>query len=544
MKIEDLPLHHRAQAGRYRTAGWWRSEPVEDRLAEIARQRPDSIALVDRSGPLTYADFDELVTRAACGFWRMGLRPDDVVAIQLPNWREFAIYQQAAVRTGVTYLPLIPQLRAHDLIYLLGTAGARLLVIPSIYRGFDHRTMLADIRQNVRSILNVIVVGDEATDTIASEAFLAQSVTQAESEAVRGVEIDPDALRLISFTSGTESKPKGVCHSHNTALYSLVNHTRLFGLTHNDVIFTPSPVGHATGAIFGVEFGIVFGGKTVLMERWNAEEAVRLIAENGCTAMWGATTFYIDLMNAANLADHDISSFRYLFTAGAPVPRHLLKQVEERTKGRLVTAYGQSEGQNITISRPDDPEDKILNTDGTFQEGVEYRLVSADGVAVPVGEEGEIEYRSPCVCMGFLDAEHTARAFREDGFIVSGDLGIVDEDGYLRIVGRRKEIIIRGGENISPAEIEDILYRHPKVEEISIVGLPHDRLGQIACAVVVPRKGETVTLQDLTAFMAECGIAKFKFPERVEIVKQFPRSLTGKVQKDVLRGRILQRNGR
>jgi len=146
--------------------------------------------------------------------------------------------------------------------------------------------------------------------------------------------------------------------------------------------------------------------------------------------------------------------------------------------------------------------------------------------------------------MGFLDAEHTARAFREDGFIVSGDLGIVDEDGYLRIVGRRKEIIIRGGENISPAEIEDILYRHPKVEEISIVGLPHDRLGQIACAVVVPRKGETVTLQDLTAFMAECGIAKFKFPERVEIVKQFPRSLTGKVQKDVLRGRILQRNGR
>jgi len=351
-------------------------------------------------------------------------------------------------------------------------------------------------------------------------------------------------VRQIIFTSGTESKPKAVLHSHNTLLFPLRNHTRLFNFVRDDVVFTPSPVGHGTGAVFGVELALYFGGTVVLMDGWNAARAVEVIARERCSLMWGATTFFSDLVNAPNLNSHDLSRFRLLLTAGAPIPRALVQQVAERTRGQLVSAYGQSEGQNITITRLDDPLEKITGSDGKFQEGVEYKLVDSQGNSVGVGEEGEILYRGPNLCLGYLEPEHNRNAFTEDGYIRSGDLGIVDADGYLRIVGRRKEIIIRGGENISPAEVENYLFKHPAIASLAVVGLPDERLGQRACAAVIPRPGQSVTLEDMIDFMAAQGVAKFKYPERLVVVDHLPRTLTGKVQRDVLRDMILRGDAR
>lgn len=535
----ELPAHHRPHAERYRRNGWWSSEKLPDGLARFAAAEPDRIAVVDRTRRLTYAAFDALVTRAAAGLWAAGVRPGDVIGIQLPNWAEFAVFQQAAVRLGVVYLPLIPQLREADLGYLLDIVRARLLVIPATYRGFDHTGMVPAIRAAVPSLEKVLVVGGNRAEADSAEAFLETPWENAHGADVASVVRNPDSVRIISFTSGTESKPKAVQHSHNSMLYPLRNHSRLFGFGRDDVIFTPSPVGHSTGAVFGVELGLHFGGTVVLMDGWSGERAVELIAREGCTVMWGATTFYNDLVDAPNLADHDLSRFRLLCTAGAPIPRALVTRVGERIGGRLVTAYGQSEGNNIAITRLDDPVEKITGSDGAFQEGVEYRLVDKDGRIVGAGEEGEIFYRGPNLCMGYLDPEHNARAFAPDGFIASGDLGIVDADGYLRIVGRRKEIIIRGGENISPAEIEDYLFKHPKIASVAVVGLPDERLGQRACAAVIPRDGAAVTLPEIVDFMAGMGVAKFKYPERLVLVSELPRTLSGKVQRDVLRDRIL-----
>ncbi len=247
--------------------------------------------------------------------------------------------------------------------------------------------MIPGLRHSVASLEQVLVV--DATPGAPGEvaAFLAEPWEDRHGREVAQVTRDPDALRIISFTSGTESKPKAVMHSHNTALFPLRNHTTLFGFDTRDVIFTPSPVGHSTGAVFGVEMGLHFGGTVVLMDGWNAESAVEVIARERCSLMWGATTFYNDLTNAPNLDAHDLSAFRFLCTAGAPIPRSLVTRVSERIGGQLVTAYGQSEGQNITITLPGDPIEKITGSDGRFQKGIDYKLVDMDDRQVSVGEE-------------------------------------------------------------------------------------------------------------------------------------------------------------
>ncbi|SFC27103.1 AMP-binding protein [Tropicimonas isoalkanivorans] len=535
-----LPSHHSDHAARYRERGWWHEGPIPDRLAETAARSPQKIAVIDDTGSLSYSEFDLLVTRAAAGLAAEGIGPGDAIGIQLPNRIAFAVFQQAAVRAGATYLPLLPQLRESELGYLLGVVRAKLLIIPDVCRRFDHRAMVPTLRTAVPSLARILVdgAGGDGCETVAD--FLAEPHETTHPGSFPAP--DADARRLVIFTSGTESKPKAVLHSHATTFFPLDSHARIFEMGPQDVVFTPSPVGHGTGAVFGVELGLHLGGTVVLMDGWDAGRAVRRISETGATMMWGATTFCAELAEAAGPDAPDLSRFRLLLTAGAPIPRDLVRRVRDRIGATLVSAYGQSEGQNITIARPGDPPEKITGSDGRFLEGIEHRLVTPEGKLAAPGTEGEILYRGPNTCLGYLDTAHNADAFTEDGFFRSGDLGVLDGDGYLRIVGRRKEIIIRGGENISPAEVEDLVGRHPQVAEVAVIGLPDDRLGQRACAAVIPRPGAPLTLTDITGFMATLGVAKFKYPERLELVDVIPRTASGKIRRDVLRDQILERS--
>ncbi|EIT70762.1 MULTISPECIES: AMP-binding protein [Hydrocarboniphaga] len=535
-----LPAHHAERAARYRQAGWWSTQPVPRLLTRHALSAPGNIALTDGRGSMRYDELERVVQGLACALWALGLRPGDVLAIQLPNQREFAWFQQAAARIGVAYLPLTPNLRAGDLHYQLETANAAALVIPSEHRGFDHVAMAAELRERLPKLREIFVVGERVPAWArAVDALVEQAWEQRHGAVVDALRVDADALRAILFTSGTESNPKGVLHSWNTLSYPLRLHRHYFGLGYDDAIYTPSPVGHGTGAIFGVELALFVGARIVFEEQWNAQTALQSIAREKCTMMWGATTFYTDLVAAAQASALKPARFRYAFSAGAPIPRDLVLRVRECLGARLVAAFGQSEGQNITINRADDGIERITSSDGRFNPGIDYRIVDAEGRALPTGEPGEIVYRGPNVCLGYLDAGHTAAAFDDEGYIRSGDLGIVDADGYLRIVGRRKEIIIRGGENISPREIEDLLYRAPGVAEVAVIGLPDERLGQRACAVVVPAAGAAPTLAKLIDFLRDRQVAKFKYPERLELVSELPRTASGKVRKEVLRKRIL-----
>ena len=539
--VGNLPGHHAAHAARYKRLAYWSAEAVPNILGAAAGDNPAKIALVDRDNTVTYAELDRIVRRLAAGLHASGVRRGDIVALQLPNWKEFVYFQQAVAKIGAIYLPLIPQLRAREMEYILRESKAVAAVVPASYRDFDHAAMLKGLRPKLPALRDTYVVGGSApSGTIALDEFLGREWEREAGAAVEDIVVWPDEVRALFFTSGTEANPKGVLHSYNTLAYPFRIHARDFHLASGDAVFVCSPVGHATGCVFGVEFGLFLGGKIVLKDTWNPQEAIELIARERCTQMWGATTFYSDLVNAVERFPGDLSCLRLLCSGGAPIPRELVRQVRERIGGQLVAAYGSTEGMNVTINRLDDPAEKVAGSDGRFNPGIDYKLVDEARKPQPAGQAGEIAYRGPNVCLGYLDPEQTARSFDADGYFHSGDLGVVDNDGYLRVVGRKKEIIIRGGENISPAEIEDILYRHPKISAVAVFGLPHKRLGESACAAVIPKPGATVTLEDVTQFLREQGVAKFKIPERVEIVTEFPRTPTGKLRRNALRDDMLR----
>lgn len=517
-----LPPHHAPRAAEYVKRGYWTSGPVPDALKAAATRSPGKIALIDRDGAMDYAALDTAARRFALALLARGLGPGDRVAIQLPNARAFAIAQQAALRIGAAYVPLLPQLRDGDVEYALRAAGCRALIVPDSFKGFDHAAMAARM-----PVEHAFVVGSSF------DAALAEDHPELEAR-LDATTIDPDALRVVLFTSGTESRPKGVLHSYNTQYFGLKRHVAYFGLGADDVVMCVSPVGHGTGAVNGVEFAIHLGATVVLMDTWEPASGLEAMRRDGATMMWGATTFYADLAQTAEGTEPP-RDFRLAFTAGAPVPRRLPNLVRDRLGATLIAAYGQSEGQNITITRLDDPVEKLTGSDGRFHDGIDWKLTDGTRAALPAGREGEVAYRGPNVCLGYLDPEHTARAFDAEGFIYSGDLGQVDADGYLRITGRAKDIIIRGGENISPAEVEDLLFDHPMIDRVSVVGYPDARLGERACAVILPRDGARPTLADLAAHMAAKNVAKFKYPERVLLVDAMPMTPSGKIRKEALR---------
>jgi len=529
-----LPPHHAAQAARYCQQGYWRAEPVPDHLREGAERRPHALALVDRIGSMTYAELDRAADSVAAFLASRGVGPGDAVGIQLPNTRSFAVVQQAAIRLGAAYVPLLPQLREGDLAYMLDVAKVSVLVVPTLWRNFDHREMAAALMKTLPGLRTVLVDGDvEPGSGLISLARIPPA-------RFFGKPLDPNALRDILFTSGTEAQPKGVLHSYNTQCFGLHRQIAAFGLGPDDVVMAASPVGHVTGAVNGVETALMIGGKVVLLDIWNPGEALDLFERERVTMMWGAATFFTDLVREQRAKPRDISAFRLALTAGAPVPRELVTAVGEVLGGNLLAAFGQSEGQNIALSRPTDPIERIIGYDGRIHDGIDFRLRGEDGEDRTIGR-GELIYRGPNLSLGYLERKHMAAAFESDGFIRSGDIGEVDADRYLRIVGRAKDIIIRGGENISPAEVEGLLFGHPAITAASVVGVPDERLGQHAVAVIVPAAGMKPTVADLTAWLAERNIAKFKWPEEVMLVDELPMTPSGKVRKDVLRTMLAER---
>ncbi len=365
-----MPEHHSAHADGYRASGYWQAEPVRDALRLAAQSTPQKIALIDRDGAVSYVELDQQVRQFALALLARGLGPGDRIAIQLPNTRAFVIAQQAALRIGAAYVPLLPQLRDADVEYALRAAAARALVVPGLFKGFDHAAMAGRM-----PVEYAFVVGGSFDLALHED-------NAALGETLDAIAVNPDDLRVVLFTSGTESKPKGVLHSYNTQYFGLDRHVSYFGLGPDDVVMCVSPVGHGTGAVNGVEFAIHLGATLVLMESWSPDAGLAALREHGATMMWGATTFYADLVETA-AGQAPLPAFRYAFTAGAPVPRQLPALVKERLGATLITAYGQSEGQNITITRADDPLEKLLGSDGRFHDGIEWKLTDPDRQELP-----------------------------------------------------------------------------------------------------------------------------------------------------------------
>ena len=521
-------------------AGHWRNESLLAYVDRWARERPTRTAFIDGRGRYTWQELARAVDRAAHGLRAHGLERGGVLSCQLPNWNEAAVLFLAALRLGAIVNPIPPTYRASELRFMLGLLGSQVAVVPARFRGFDHAGMLSALRPALPALRPVLVArGGGPEQTRPLQALLDEPwERRAGPESLPGT--DPNAVHEVVFTSGTTGEPKGVMHTQNTTLSLLHRAIERLELTDRDVMLMASTVGHQTGFLFGYCLTVLLGATTVWMDVWNVDEGARLIEAEGVTCSMGATPFLRDLTYAERRRDP--RSLRLFIAAGAPIPRALVRDARERLGCVVSAGWGMTENGLCTCNGLRDPEEKIFDSDGVPLPGVELRVVDDAERDVGPGVEGDLLSRGCSHFVGYYERPaFTADAHTPDGWFRTGDRATRDRDGYVTITGRAKDIIIRGGENIPIVEVENLLYTHPKIAGVAIVAMPDPRLGERACAVVVPREGQTLTLAEIVAFLEGHELARQKFPERLELVSEFPTTPSGKVQKYRLRDLVIQR---
>jgi cyclohexanecarboxylate-CoA ligase/acyl-CoA synthetase len=525
----------------FRAAGYWRDESLAGQLEHWAQVQGDRRAVSDGYGELSWSELHTQSLRLARRLRELGIEQGDRVQVQLPNWVEFVVIYAALGRLGAVLVPTMPIYRWDEVRYAINHAGAKISIVCGEFRKFDYRQMIADVRPDCPTLEHVITVRCDSGD---DELRYEDLVDEGDDESV---ELGPlpaaDDPHAIIYTSGTESRPKGCYHTFNTFGYTV--HTlggEIMGLGPDDVMFMPSPISHATGLVMGVTTPIVLGCAMHLMDVWEPAKALVRLREFGCTASMAATPFVQMVMDTYDSGTHDLTTLRLWVSAGAPIPETLLREWRQKLPScGLLPVYGRSEGLLVTSCRQDDAEDKVVGSDGRALPGVVLEIRGEDGQPVEAGEEGEICHGGPGLMLGYWrDPERTSEAIDAAGVSRSGDLGRVDDQGYLRVTGRIKDLIIRGGTNISAREVEEHLLTHPKVSSCAVVGMPDRVLGERACAFVVATDpSDPPEFDELTNYLRhDRKIAVVKLPERLELINELPTTATGKVQKFVLRGKL------
>jgi acyl-CoA synthetase (AMP-forming)/AMP-acid ligase II len=520
---------------RYTQRGAWRNVTLADCARRQAAQDVQRTAVIEGERSASFGTLLAQADQLAAAFRAMGLQSGDVISFQLPNWIEAMVINLAACIAGLVVNPIVPIYRESEVRYILRDAGAKLFFIPQRFRNFDYPAMATRLRSEIPSLQHVIVARGEAPGCLHYDALLASGVGQ---PPVREAS-DANAVKLLLYTSGTTGSPKGVLHSHNTIMSEIDAVIAFWGITGADVVLMPSPVTHITGYLYALEIAFAAGLKVVFMERWSAAEAVDLIDAHGVTFSVGATPFLKELIAEAEQRGSALPSLRLFISGGAPVPPEVIYRANRVFKNCLAfRVYGSTEAPTVTLGIRSRAEVELgATTDGRIANH-EVRLCDpVTGKTVNSGE-GEICTRGPEMMLGYTKAEHMREAFDADGYFRTGDLGYYVDGDCICVSGRKKDLIIRGGENISPKEIEDVLHTHPAIKEAAVVAMPHPRLGEGVCAFVIAQPGQSVDVQRIATFLEGVGLARQKFPERVELVDDLPRTASGKVQKNVLRERL------
>jgi acyl-CoA synthetase (AMP-forming)/AMP-acid ligase II len=542
MRIPDPPIAA-SRIAEFTKAGYWRDTTSNDALEHCARTQPGKVAIVDPRIRLTYREYESRVRRLASHFVKLGLTSDDVIAIQLPNWSEFAVAINAAMLVGIPFCQFHSDFRHREVEFVLRFTDASAIIIPREFRRFDHVAMIEELRAKLPKLKHVLVVGDDVPDAYFDlRGFLEGPATAIDEQALREHRPHPNALQRTAFTSGTTGDPKAVLHIHNTSNYMcwILNDGQR--ITQDSVFLTFLPAGLNWG--LGCVCQALFAECTlVLQDVFRAEETLALIEREKVTHFCCAPAHLVALLNAPNFGKYDLSSLQMSMTGGASCPIEVIREVQVRLPGKLLEMYGMLEvGSQSQTTYEEDPE-AVCGLVGKEQPGMQLKAIDAEGKDCAPGVPGEVLTRGPSVMVGYYNnPDANKRAFSGDGWFHTGDVGIFDEQGYLKIVGRTKEMIIRGGANIYPREIEESLYEHPKVRDAAVVGLPDARLGERVCACIVPKDGETMAFDEMIEFLKR-RVATYKLPEQLVILTELPRTPTGKVQKTPLRRIALEKLG-
>lgn len=541
MAIRDI-YHDAGTIARHVRDGEWADRTLADHLEGHARDRADKLAIVDRRWRLTYRELDRLAHRVACGLLHLGVGPGDVVSIQLPNWAEWLIVHCAATKIGAVTNSIGAVYREHEVAYILDHAATSVMVIPDEFRGFSYPDMLAGLRPKLPALREVLVVGDRVRPAMRSFAAFLDTRWEDRYSAgdVAARRPDPNQVTTLMFTSGTEAQPKGVMHTHNTLGVGTRQPYDVLDLSSEDVVFMASPIGHITAVLLAAHVPLRYGMTAVWQDVWNPEAAVDLIAREGCTFTFSATPFLHGLVHARNANRAAFRTFRLFGCGGAPIPRELVRRAEDIHGFQVAACYGSSEALVVSATTPDVPPERRYGADGRILRDVETRLVDPDtGVPTPPGEAGELEVRTAALFAGYYrDPARTAAAVSPERWYRTGDLCTVDGERYLNVVGRKSDMIIRGGANISAREIEELLFTHPKVTNVACVAMPDPVLAERVCAFVICHPGPPLTFDEMVTFLRDKRIAAWKLPERLEIRDALPMTASGKIQKYLLREEI------
>ncbi|MGH7326171.1 MAG: AMP-binding protein [Candidatus Rokuibacteriota bacterium] len=526
-------------------AGWWRNETLDRYLDRWATKRAAKVAVVDGVGRLTWEGLARQVERVAYGLQAAGLGPGSVISCQLPNWNEWILVALAAVRLGAILNPIPPTYRANELRFILRTLAAEVFVIPARFRGFDHVELAAGLRAEMPALREVFVCRGAAAPGMQAFSGLTDTAWEAREGRRPLAGTDPNQVTEVVFTSGTTGEPKGVMHTANTSLSIIHPVIDRLGFADSDVALMSSTFGHQTGYLYGYGLTLLLGSTGVWLDVWNAEEAARLIELERVTYTMGATPFLQDLAYARGVGQRDLAALRLFISAGAAIPRTLVQDARRTLRCVVSAGWGMTENGLVTCNGLDDPDEKVFGTDGRPVPGMELAVVDGEGRALPPKTEGDLLVRGHSQFVGYWKRpEFTSEAHTADGWFKTGDRAVLDADGYVSITGRSKDVIIRGGENISVAEIENLLFAHPRIQNVAIVAMPDPRLVERACAFVIPWPGQTITLDEVVRYLDGQGLARHKLPERLEIVSEFPMTPSGKVQKYRLRELIASTLGR
>ncbi|HGT5275393.1 TPA: medium-chain fatty-acid--CoA ligase [Escherichia coli] len=524
----------------YRQQGLWGDASLADYWQQTARAMPDKIAVVDNHGAsYTYSALDHAASCLANWMLAKGIESGDRIAFQLPGWCEFTVTYFACLKIGAVSVPLLPSWREAELVWVLNKCQAKMFFAPTLFKQTRPVDLILPLQNQLPQLQQIVGVDKlaPATSSLSLSQIIADNTSLTTAITTHG-----DELAAVLFTSGTEGLPKGVMLTHNNILASERAYCARLNLTWQDVFMMPAPLGHATGFLHGVTAPFLIGARSVLLDIFTPDACLALLEQQRCTCMLGATPFVYDLLNVLEKQPADLSALRFFLCGGTTIPKKVARECQQRGI-KLLSVYGSTESSPHAVVNLDDPLSRFMHTDGYAAAGVEIKVVDDARKTLPPGCEGEEASRGPNVFMGYFDEpELTARALDEEGWYYSGDLCRMDEAGYIKITGRKKDIIVRGGENISSREVEDILLQHPKIHDACVVAMSDERLGERSCAyVVLKAPHHSLSLEEVVAFFSRKRVAKYKYPEHIVVIEKLPRTTSGKIQKFLLRKDIMRR---
>lgn len=524
--------------------GYWFNQTILDFLRSAVEKNPDKTALVSvkvenqTEQTFSYQQLWEMTNKIALGLKQLGVEKNDVVSCQLPNWWEFTLLYLACSRIGAVLNPLMPIFRERELEFMLKHGESKVFVVPKTFRNFNHEQLANQLQNKLDSLKHVVVVNGEGENNF--DHLLLNHGLEQETLAVAaldGLESGPDDITQLIFTSGTTGEPKGVMHTANTLFSNIVPYADRLHLTENDVVLMASPMAHQTGFMYGLMMPIQLNTTVVLQDVWDVAKAVDLIHQHQVNFTMASTPFLNDLSNTVAEQHDKVDSLKIFLCAGAPIPGPLVQKARDILGVKVISAWGMTECGAVTLTRPEDEDERSFNTDGIALPGVEIKIVDKKGQTKALNESGRLMIRTCSNFGGYLKRPHLNDTDTE-GWFDTGDIAYQD---YIRICGRKKDVIIRGGENIPVAEIESLLYKHPNIATVALVAYADDRMGERACAIIkLKDQTKPLSFNELVDFLKTHNLAMQYLPERLEIWEDIPMTPSGKIQKFKLRELLAQ----